>query len=551
MQIYFLLTTIFFIFKIKHIYSIEPVLLNVTTTNLVKSTFDILYITPENQDEVLSLNQKHTIGGGYDQGWILPQGEQITLNLYIYYDGIDESKVMQFFSKDSEPNQASPRLYLFFTSELNCDDYLSRNYWQLEIVERIGTNTYRAQLKNIQLPYSSKPLYICLQQFDPDDDIHDQTRFYSHQGNDYWVSIVTTKSFIPSWARIFLFIILLCLSGLFSGLNLGLMSLDLGELDILKRIGTPNEKSYASKIYPLRKRGNFLLCSILLGNVMVNAVSTLILGDMLSGVYAAFGSTILIVIFGEIIPQSACSKHGLAVGAYTRYIMYFFMGLTSPLSFPLSIVLDKVLGQEVTAAYSRDKLREVMNVVEGLDDKEKKLISGALNFNNKKIRDVMTRLEDVFMLDVKSCLNFETIAKIAQEGFSRIPVYEETRDNIVGLLHVKDFTLLDPDDNMPVEALLKFYNHAPIFCYADEKIDDRFEEFKKGETHLAFVYDVVSQPDKDPINVCIGIVTLEDIIEELVQMEIYDEFDDKKESKFLDFLIECEKIFLRSEFHKF
>ncbi|RMZ96978.1 hypothetical protein BpHYR1_043797, partial [Brachionus plicatilis] len=188
----------------------QPIQSNLTDTNLVKSTFDILYIVPEKSDTVLSLNQKHTIGGGYDQGWILPQGELITLNLYMYYDGIDESKVMQFSyeNQDSNSNQASPSLYLFFTNELNCDDYMSRNYWQLEIVERIAMNTYRAQLKNIRLPYSSKPLHICLQQFDSDDDIHDQLRFYSHQGNDYWTSIVTTKDFMPSWARVILFIVL-------------------------------------------------------------------------------------------------------------------------------------------------------------------------------------------------------------------------------------------------------------------------------------------------------------------------------------------------------
>lgn len=164
---------------------------------------------------------------------------------------------------------------------------------------------------------------------------------------------------------------------------------------------------------------------------------------------------------------------------------------------------------------------------------KKKIISGALDFNNKKVREVMTELKDVFMLEVNSCLDFETIAKIAQEGYSRIPVYETYRENVVGLLHVKDFTLLDPDDNMPVEALLRFYNHAVIYCDAEESIDERFEEFRKGETHLAFVNDVIQQPDKDPVKTVVGIVTLEDIIEALVQMEIYDEFDDKKESMFL------------------
>ena len=143
----------------------------------------------------------------------------------------------------------------------------------------------------------------------------------------------------------------------------------------------------------------------------------------------------------------------------------------------------------------------------------------------------MTKLEDVFMLEKNASLDFETIAKIAQEGFSRIPIYEETRENVVGLLHVKDFTLLDPDDNMPVKALLEFYNHKVAFCDADRPIDEMFEEFRKGESHLAFVTEVQPATDTDPYVLCVGIVTLEDILEELVQMEIYDEFDDKKESK--------------------
>ena len=172
-----------------------------------------------------------------------------------------------------------------------------------------------------------------------------------------------------------------------------------------------------------------------------------------------------------------------------------------------------------------------MKNIEDLGEKELKIISGALDFNKKKVREVMTSLVDVFMLEKNSKLDFETIARIAQEGFSRIPIYEGTRENVVGLLHVKDFTLLDPDDNMPVNALLEFYSHKVSFCEADRPIDEMFEEFRKGETHLAFVTDVIQPVDKDPYELCIGIVTLEDILEELVQMEIYDEFDDKEKSK--------------------
>lgn len=392
---------------------------------------------------------------------------------------------------------------------------------------------YKAQLKNVVLSYSNKPYYICMQQFDTelDSQLHDSKRFFSHQGFDFWNSIITTRSLLPTWSRVILFFSLLCLSGLFSGLNIGLMSLDISELEILKKIGTYDEQNYASKIYPLRKRGNFLLCSILLGNVLVNAVSTLILGDMVSGIYAALGSTFLIVIFGEIIPQAVCSKHGLAVGAYTSNIMYVFMFLTSPLSFPISKILDRLLGQELATVYGRDKIRELLKNVEDLNEKEFKIITGALDFNKKMVKDVMTQLDDVFMLELNDRLDFETIAKIAGHGFSRIPVYETKPDNIIGLLHVKDFTLLDPDDNMPVKAILEFYNHKIIFCDSDRLIDEMFEEFRMGETHLAFVTEVIQQDDLDPYVLCVGIITLEDILEELVQMEIYDEFDNKSESK--------------------
>jgi len=246
---------------------------------------------------------------------------------------------------------------------------------------------YKAVLEDVALAYSDLPYYICMQQFDAaqlQTQLHDSKRFFQHQGFDYWNSIITTRQLLPVWSQIFLFFGLLCLSALFSGLNLGLMSLDLSELEILMKIGTTAEQGYARKIYPLRKRGNFLLCSILLGNVMVNAVSTLILGDMISGIYAAIGSTLLIVVFGEILPQAVCSRFGLAIGANTIFLMYFFMFMTSPLSFPISKFLDLVLGQELATVYGRDKIRELLKNVEDLNDKEFKIITGALDFNKKK-----------------------------------------------------------------------------------------------------------------------------------------------------------------------
>lgn len=527
------------------------------------STLDLLYILPEGADhDVLNMNEKYTFSKGYKHGWILPSDTNLILYLYLFYDGPDESLFHPFIrpivskhhqlnsgggsGSDSIENSThvdtrtvnrqhqvpvTPVLYAVFTTEDDCTVVQKTNNMPMEIVDVIASNMVKARVENVRLPYADTPYYVCLQQFETDSNIHDGSRVFSHQGHDYFNSIITSRELMPTWARVVLFVVLLSLSGLFSGLNLGLMSLDLSELEILKKIGKPNEQSYAAKIYPLRKRGNFLLCTILLGNVLVNSTSTLILGDMLSGIYAAFGSTLLIVIFGEIIPQAACSKHGLAVGAYTRYIMYLFMILTSPLSYPLSKLLDLVLGKEITAPYSREKIRELMKNVEDLGEKELQIISGALDFNKKTVREIMTPLSEVFMLEKNSRLDFETIAKISQEGYSRIPVYEESKENVVGLMHVKDFTLLDPDDNMPVSAILEFYNHRCYTCEAEATIDELFELFRTGQTHLAFVQELIQNQDKDPYYQYIGIITLEDILEALVQMEIYDEFDDKKESK--------------------
>lgn len=208
------------------------------------------------------------------------------------------------------------------------------------------------------------------------------------------------------------------------------MSLDLTELTILKNVGTKKEKIYAQKIYPLREKGNRLLCTILLGNVLVNSTSTLILGNYLEGIFAAMGSTLFIVIFGEIIPQAVCSRHGLAIGTYTRHVTQAMMILMFPVSYPLGKLLDRFLGKEIAVSFSRDKVRALMIQAQAsqkdLKDEQFKLIEGALDFKNKSVKDIMVPVRDVFALDINSILDFETFKTILYHGYSRIPVYDHT-----------------------------------------------------------------------------------------------------------------------------
>jgi metal transporter CNNM len=159
------------------------------------------------------------------------------------------------------------------------------------------------------------------------------------------LKIRVTRPAIPVWATIVCLLCLLSLSGLFSGLNLGLMSLTPDDLLVIEAAGTPQDRRYAKRILPVRKHGNFLLCTILLGNVLVNSTTTILLDTLISGGLAVAGATLAIVIFGEIIPQAICSRHGLKVGSQTIVLTKFFMGLTFLVSFPLSKLLDYVLGK--------------------------------------------------------------------------------------------------------------------------------------------------------------------------------------------------------------
>ncbi|XP_026113829.1 metal transporter CNNM4-like, partial [Carassius auratus] len=337
------------------------------------------------------------------------------------------------------------------------------------------------------------------------------------------------ESFLPLWFQIILIIGLLMLSGMFSGLNLGLMALDPMELRIVQSCGTNKEKKYARKIEPIRSKGNYLLCSLLLGNVLVNTTLTILLDDLIgSGLGAVVASTVGIVIFGEIVPQALCSRHGLAVGANTIMLTKFFMLLTFPLSFPVSKLLDCVLGQEIGTVYNREKLLEMLRVTEPYNDlvkEELNIIQGALELRTKTVENVMTPLSNCFMIHIDTVLDFNTMSEIMESGYTRIPVYDTELSNIVDVLYVKDLAFVDPDDCTTLKTVTKFYNHPVHFVFHDTKLDAMLEEFKKGKSHLAIVQKVNNEGEGDPFYEVLGLVTLEDVIEEIIKSEILDESD--------------------------
>lgn len=311
-------------------------------------------------------------------------------------------------------------------------------------------------------------------------------------------------------------ILLVLLSGLFSGLTLGLFSLDLTSLERKIKLGDKRAK----RIYPVRKNGNLLLCTLLLGNVAVNSTMAIFLGTIADGVVAGVISTALIVIFGEIIPQAAFSRFALSVGAYTAWLVRIFMYILFPVTFPLAFILDRVLGKELPTIFNKNELAEIIKSHEDsphsrIDNDEEKIILGALSFSDKVASEIMTPRTVIYAIDGDRKVDSELINEIKESGYSRIPIYKETPDNIQGILFVK--TLIGFSNHQKT-ALEVANTSNMLYVKEDIKLDRLFNLFLAGKMHISFLFD--------DFGILQGIVTLEDVIEEIINREILDENDD-------------------------
>ncbi|XP_068113997.1 metal transporter CNNM1 isoform X2 [Hyperolius riggenbachi] len=335
------------------------------------------------------------------------------------------------------------------------------------------------------------------------------------------------------WLKVALALLLLASSAVLSGLRLALLSLDPVELRMLQNSGSPAEREQARRVQWVRGRGSYLLCTLLLGNTLANTSLAALL------YYAVLPAqqpwlTILVCatsvfLVGEVAPYSVCSRHGLAIAARSVWLTHLLMAVTFPISFPLSQLLDWALRQEISTFYTREKLLEMLRAADPYNDlvkEELNIIQGALELRTKSVEDVLTPLGDCFMLRYDAVLDFSTVSEILRSGYTRIPVYEgEDRANIVDILFVKDLAFVDPDDCTPLKTVTRFY-HRPLHCvFHDTRLDAVLEEFKKGQSHLAIVQRVNNEGEGDPFYEVMGIVTLEDIIEEIIKSEILDETD--------------------------
>ncbi len=311
-------------------------------------------------------------------------------------------------------------------------------------------------------------------------------------------------------------LILITLSACFSGLTLAFFTLHTSSLRRKAKLG--NEE--AKLILPIRKQGNRLLTTLLLANVAVNAILSVYLSQLASGIMAALMATALIFIFGEILPQAVFSRYALTVGAKATPYIKFLMWLFFPITWPIATLLDRLLGAEMQTIYSKRELMEIVSELEdsshsNIDADEERIVHGALQFSHTKVRDVMTPKSQVISLEENMRLDHELIDTLMEHSFSRYPVYSGNQDNIVGILFVKDL-IAETDDRM-IKDMSEAFDTRLLSVTPGDMLDVVLAKMLKQRQHLGIVRTRNGQ--------YVGVISLEDIIEEIIQLEIEDETD--------------------------
>ncbi|XP_014664441.1 PREDICTED: putative DUF21 domain-containing protein At1g03270 isoform X3 [Priapulus caudatus] len=325
-----------------------------------------------------------------------------------------------------------------------------------------------------------------------------------------------------------------------SGLTLGLLSLDELQIKVLQESGKPNEKKYAAKIYPLVKRHHLLLVTLLLTNAAAVESMPIFLDRISSPVIAIIVSVTAVLLFGEVFPQALCSRFGLAIGYYMSPLVYLLMVVLLPISYPLAKLLDCLLGTEHASFFRRAELGVLVDLhgdehienEEPLTEDEVLIIQGALQMRDKTVKDSMVPLESVFMVSIDEKVDRPTLQKILQAGHSRIPLYSGSKEDIVGLILVKRLMLYDAGEarGLAIREVIardihRAFRKAPI-VRDTTPLYDMLNEFQLGRSHLAIVEAAPSPSDGvTASSKVVGIITLEDVIEELIQEEIIDEDD--------------------------
>ncbi len=317
-------------------------------------------------------------------------------------------------------------------------------------------------------------------------------------------------------------LVLLILSGVFSGSETALVTLSLARVE-----GLVNEGRHgASALYKLKKDPSAMLTTILIGNNLVNIAASALATVIATREFGSAGPgiavgllTFFILVFGEITPKSLATRYSERISLFIAYPLLAFMRLIYPLVWFFSHFtswIHRLTGGESDPTVTESELIGMLGygVDEGaIEHHERKIIERVFAFNDLKVRDVMTPKGRIFSLKA-SLTVAEALPKVVQAHYSRIPLYEGQKDNLTKVLYLRD--LLKASANGQAEERLADIAHNPLFVSQYQVIDDLFATFRRRNRVFAIVVDEYGDVR--------GIITLEDLLEELVG-EIYDESD--------------------------
>ncbi len=291
----------------------------------------------------------------------------------------------------------------------------------------------------------------------------------------------------------------------------------------------------AKLVEKLTENPNKLLGGILIGNNIVNIGASSIATSLAVRIFGADSDmaiaistgvmTVLVLIFGEITPKSIAKQKSEQVALKVSKPIQFCVGVFKPFVIiftTISSIFIKILGADPKATepfITEEELKTMVGVSEEegvLEDVEKEMIFNVFDFADSQVKDVMIQRVDVTAIDINDDYK-EILRVIKEEQFSRIPVYDDSIDNIIGVLNVKDLIIAGERKG---EFKVKDYMREAFFTFEFKKITELFNEMKKTRNHLAIVLDEYGGT--------VGIVTIEDLIEEIVG-DIEDEYDQERD----------------------
>ena len=315
---------------------------------------------------------------------------------------------------------------------------------------------------------------------------------------------------------------LLIFSGMISGSEVALFSLSKSQLK------NEDKSSYIQIIQKLLSNSNKLLATILVANSFINIAIVILFTQIGNVIFKSITSpfwqftievvvaTFLILLFGEILPKIYASRNNLLFSRFVIYPLLLLDFLLTPISLPMQ-KLSNFIKNKLSFKKGNINLNQISSALDltspdETTKQEHKILKGILSFGNTETKEVMRPRLDIHAYS--NLLNYDEVLKnIIENNFSRIPVYNEDLDNIIGILYVKDLLpFLDKKDFDWLSTLRK-----PLFIPENKKLDDLMQEFQEKKIHLAIVVDEFGGTS--------GVISLEDVIEEIVG-DISDEFDD-------------------------